>query len=41
MKRIITMLLVVLSSCSISYKFNGASINYDTTKTISIANFPI
>ena len=41
MKRIIAMLLVVLSSCSISYKFNGASINYDTTKTISIANFPI
>lgn len=41
MKRIIAMLLVVLTSCSISYKFNGASINYDTTKTISIANFPI
>ncbi|HBJ76929.1 MAG TPA: hypothetical protein DDY68_03745 [Porphyromonadaceae bacterium] len=30
-----------LSSCSISYKFNGASIDYTKTKTISIANFPI
>ena len=41
MKRFIAILLVALTSCSISYKFNGASINYDTTKTISIANFPI
>lgn len=41
MKRLIAILLVALTSCSISYKFNGASINYETTKTISIANFPI
>ena len=41
MKRFVAILLVALTSCSISYKFNGASINYDTTKTISIANFPI
>ncbi len=40
-KRLILIILVLLSSCSISYKFNGASINYDTTKTISVANFPI
>ena len=37
-------LLIVLCSlfpsCAISYKFNGASIDYSTTKTISIADFP-
>lgn len=27
-------------SCSISYKMNGANINYQTTHTISIADFP-
>lgn len=32
---------IMLLSCSISYKFNGASIDYTKTKTISIANFPI
>lgn len=30
----------ILCSCSISYKFNGANINYQTTKSISIAEFP-
>jgi len=30
----------VLSGCSISYKFNGANINYQTTHSISIADFP-
>ena len=30
----------LLNSCVISYKFNGASIDYSTTKTISIADFP-
>lgn len=30
----------MLNSCMISYKFNGASIDYSTTKTISIADFP-
>ena len=28
-------------SCAISYKFNGASIDYTTTKTIQIDPFPI
>jgi hypothetical protein len=27
--------------CSVSYKFNGASIDYSKTKTIQIADFPI
>ena len=30
----------MLSSCSISYKLEGGSINYDLTKTIQIADFP-
>lgn len=30
----------VLNSCSISYKFNGANIDYQTTHSISIADFP-
>lgn len=30
-----------LLSCSVSYKFNGASIDYTKTKTIQIADFPI
>lgn len=29
----------ILTACSISYKFNGASINYDKVKTISFENF--
>ena len=33
-------LLFLLASCSISYKFNGANINYQTTHSISIADFP-
>ena len=32
---------VVLVSCSVSYRFNGASIDYTKTKTIQIADFPI
>ena len=32
---------LLLISCSISYKFNGASIDYSKTKTIQIAEFPI
>ena len=31
----------VLTACSVSYKFNGASIDYTKTKTIQIADFPI
>ena len=30
-----------LTACSVSYKFNGASIDYTKTKTIQIAEFPI
>lgn len=37
---LLSVVLVLLSSCSISYKFNGANINYETTKSISIADFP-
>lgn len=33
--------ILLLTSCSISYKFNGASIDYEKTKTIQIDNFPI
>lgn len=32
---------IVLAACSISYKLNGASIDYTKTKTIQIADFPI
>jgi hypothetical protein len=32
-------LVFLMNSCTISYKFNGASIDYSTTKTISIADF--
>lgn len=35
------LVISVLSACSISYKFNGASIDYSKTKTIQIADFPI
>lgn len=39
---LLTVLVIgVLSACSISYKFNGASIDYSKTKTIQIADFPI
>ena len=33
--------LTVIAACSVSYKFNGASIDYTKTKTIQIADFPI
>jgi phage gp45-like len=32
---------MLLSACSVSYKFNGASIDYTKTKTIQIADFPV
>jgi len=32
---------LLLISCSVSYKFNQASIDYSKTKTIQIADFPI
>jgi hypothetical protein len=37
---LLSFVFMLLSSCSISYKFNGANINYQTTHTISIADFP-
>lgn len=43
-KSIILLLLAtivaIMPSCLISYKFNGASIDYTKTKSISIADFP-
>lgn len=30
-----------LSACSVQYKFNAASINYDEIKTIQISDFPL
>lgn len=39
-KWLIVLLVFLLNqSCTISYKFNGASIDYTKTKTISIADF--
>jgi len=35
------LLCLILTGCSVSYKFNGASIDYTKTKTIQIAEFPI
>lgn len=35
------MSLLCLVSCAVSYKFNGASIDYTKIKTIQIAEFPI
>lgn len=34
------LLALVATACSISYKFNGASIDYTKIKTISIKDFP-
>lgn len=34
-------ILAMLVACSVSYKFNGASIDYTKTKTIQINDFPI
>lgn len=34
-------LVLLLTSCKVSYKFNGASIDYTKTKTIQIADFPV
>ena len=37
---VVLAIMLVTNSCSISYKFNGASVDYTKTKTISIAEFP-
>lgn len=36
---VIVLFLLVNASCNISYKFNGASIDYNVTKSIMISNF--
>lgn len=36
---LLTTLLSVVNSCSVAYKFNGSSIDYEKVKTISIADF--
>ena len=45
MRRAVSLLLMPLAlalvACSVTYKFNGASIDYTRTKTIQIAQFPI
>ena len=35
---LLTVMMLLLVSCSVSYKFNGASIDYTKTKTIQIAD---
>ncbi|MDR0686411.1 MAG: LPS assembly lipoprotein LptE [Dysgonamonadaceae bacterium] len=32
--------IILLIGCTVSYKFEGGSINYDLTKTIHISDFP-
>ena len=39
-KGMVALMAMLLVSCTVSYKFNGASINYDIIKSISIDNFP-
>lgn len=34
-------IILVLDACSISYKFNGAALDYSIYKTVSIGDFPI
>ena len=43
MKRILVILLmaIAVSQSCVSYKFNGAAIDYNVYKTISFSNFPI
>ncbi len=35
------LLMGAITSCAVSYKFNGSSINYEKVKSIQIAEFPI
>lgn len=43
LKRIFSLVSVILlfQACTVSYKFNGAALDYDIYKTISISQFPI
>lgn len=36
----IALTLCIITCCSVSYKFNGASIDYTKTKTIQLVDFP-
>ncbi len=36
-----SLLLLPLGGCRISYKFNGAALDYTVYRTINVANFPI
>jgi len=38
---ILLSLLMLLTACSVTYKFNGSSINYEKVKSISIDKLPI
>ncbi len=38
---LITLLLFAMQACTISYKFNGAAIDYSVYKTLNIGSFPI
>ena len=35
------LIMLLFTACSVSYKFNGASIDYSKTKTIQISDFPL
>ncbi len=35
------MLVLILGACRISYKFNGAALDYNVYKTIQVSDFPI
>jgi hypothetical protein len=37
----ISFVFMIFAACTVSYKFNGASIDYAKTKTIQITDFPI
>lgn len=37
---LVSFLILILTACTISYKFNGASIDYTKVKTITIKDFP-
>ncbi|MDR3340113.1 MAG: LPS assembly lipoprotein LptE [Candidatus Symbiothrix sp.] len=39
-KHLFIIVLLLFTACSISYKFEGGSVNYDLTKTIRITQFP-
>ncbi len=43
MKKLLVVLfsLLLMVSCTVGYKFNGASIDYTKVKTITISDFPI